>query len=284
MRLVNILSLQSWVSYGHVGNAAAMFPLQRLGAEVWAVHTVQFSNHTGYGDWAGNVFDGAAISALVGGIARRGVLPACDAVLSGYLGGMDIGRAVLDAVRQVKKANPRALYCCDPVIGDEGGVYVRAGIPELLRAELLPAADIATPNMFELSRLTDSTGTTLAAAKQAVTHLQAVGPRTVLVSSLRTEATPPDALDLLVGEDGTFYLLRTPLLPVRLNGAGDMLAALFLYHRLQAGGARGALERACSSLFGVIRLTAEKGSGELAMIAAQEELIRPSRHFAADPC
>lgn len=261
-----------------------MFPLERLGCEVWAVHTVQFSNHTGYGDWAGTHFGGAMIAALVGGIARRGVLSCCDAVLSGYLGGRDIGEAVLGAVRDVKTANSRALYCCDPVIGDVGGVYVREGIPELLRTELLPAADIATPNAFELARLTDGACTTLAAAKQAVKRMHAIGPRTVLVSSISTEATPDDALDVLVGEDGLFHLLRTPRLPITLNGTGDMLAALFLYHRLECGNARAALERACSSLFGVIRLTAESGRSELAMIAAQEELVRPSRQFTAEPC
>ncbi|MGH7119546.1 MAG: pyridoxal kinase PdxY [Acetobacteraceae bacterium] len=281
---MNILSLQSWVSYGHVGNAAAMFPLQRLGAEVWAVHTVQFSNHTGYGDWTGEVFEGAAISALIAGIARRGVLSACDAALSGYLGGTDTASAVLEAVRDVKQANARALYCCDPVIGDAGTVYVRDGIPEFLRAKLLPVSDIATPNSFELSLLTGGTCTTRSAAKQAVTRLHSVGPRTVLVSGLRTEETPPDALDLLVGEDGTFHVLRTPLLPAKLNGAGDMLAALFLYHRLANADARAALERACSSLFGVIRCTVKQGGNELAMVAAQEEFIHPTRKFTAEPC
>ncbi|MDA8048885.1 MAG: pyridoxal kinase PdxY [Rhodospirillales bacterium] len=281
---MNILSLQSWVAYGHVGNAAAMFPLQRLGVEVWAVHTVQFSNHTGYGDWAGDVFDGPAISALVSGIARRGALGACDAVLSGYLGGPDIGRAVLGAVRQVKSANPRALYCCDPVIGDAGRVYVRAGIAELLRTEALPAADIAVPNSFELTLLSESACTTLSEAKSAVARLQAMGPRTVLVSGLRTEGTPVDALDLLVGEDGAFHLLRTPVLPVMVNGAGDVLAALFLYHRLATGTAPTALERAAASLFGVIRRTAEQGARELEIIAAQEEFVRPTRRFAALPC
>lgn len=248
------------------------------------MHTVQFSNHTGYGDWAGNVFGGAAISALIAGVTRRGVLSACDAVLSGYLGGTDTASAILEAVQAVKRANTRALYCCDPVIGDDGAVYVRDGISEFLRAKLLPVSDIATPNSFELSLLTGGTCTTLAAVKQAVTRLHAVGPRTVLVTGLRTEETPPDALDLLVGESGTFHLLRTPLLPVTLNGAGDMLAALFLYHWLTTADAGAALERAGSSLFGVIRLTAEQGGGELAMIAAQEELIRPSRKFTAESC
>ena len=282
---MNILSLQSWVAYGHVGNAAAMFPLQRLGAEVWAVHTVQFSNHTGYPDKAGEVFEADAISALVGGIARRDVLGGCDGVLSGYLGGPAIGAVVLGAARQVKAANPAALYCCDPVLGDAGrGLYVHADLPDFFRNHALPAADIATPNAFELSCLTGMDCRTLAAAKQALSRLQVMGPRTVLVSGFRTEATPADSLDLLVGEAGDFHLLRTPLLPIAVNGAGDVLAALFLFHRLASGSAASALEAAASSLFGVIRRTAESGSRELALIAAQEEFVRPSRRFATLAC
>ncbi|MFC7543031.1 pyridoxal kinase [Siccirubricoccus deserti] len=121
---MNILSIQSWVAYGHVGNASAVFPLQRLGAEVWAVNTVQFSNHPGHGGFRGQVFSGGLVRDCVQGIAERGVLPQCDAVLSGYIGEAGIGGAVVDAVRQVKSANPRALYCCDPVIGDAGRIYV----------------------------------------------------------------------------------------------------------------------------------------------------------------
>lgn len=285
MRLVNVLSLQSWVSYGHVGNAAAMFPLQRLGAEVWAVHTVQFSNHTGYGDWAGNVFDGAAISALVSGIARRGVLPACDAVLSGYLGGMDIGKAVLDAVHQVKKANPRALYCCDPVIGDDdGGVYVRPGILELMRDQALRRADIVTPNRFEVEQLTGHDCATLADAKAAVAALQAMGPRTVLVTSLRTDDTPDDAIDMLAGEGGAFHRLRTTRLPLAVNGAGDALAALFLFHRLHGGSAAAALEEAGSAIHGLLARTAAAGSREILTVAAQDEFVRPTQRFLAEAC
>lgn len=282
---MNILSLQSWVAYGHVGNAAAMFPLQRLGAEVWAVHTVQFSNHTGYPDKAGEVFDAATISALVGGITRRGVFGRCDGVLSGYLGGPAIAAAVLGAVREVKAANPAALYCCDPVLGDTGrGLYVHADLADFFRNHALPAADIATPNAFELSFLTGMDCHTLAAAKQALARLQAMGPRIVLLSGLRTEATGADSLDLLVGEAGRFHLLRTPLLPIAVNGAGDVLAALFLFHLLASGSAAAALEAAASSLFGVIRRTAESDSRELALIAAQEEFVNPSRRFATQAC
>src|SRR5450759_4301784 len=122
---MNLLSIQSHVAYGHVGNAAAVFPLQRMGVEVWPLHTVQFSYHTGYGNWQGRVFDAGMIRELVAGIAQRGVLGTCDGVLSGYMGGADIGSAILDCVASVKRANPAARYACDPVIGDVGrGVFV----------------------------------------------------------------------------------------------------------------------------------------------------------------
>ena len=156
---MNILSIQSWVAYGHVGNAAAVFPLQRLGAEVWAVNTVQFSNHPGYGAWTGQVFSGAQVAAVIDGIAARGVLARCEAVLSGYLGEAGVGEAVLDAVGRVRAANPAAVYCCDPVIGDDGsGVYVRPGIADFMRERAMPASDLATPNRFELEQLTGQPG------------------------------------------------------------------------------------------------------------------------------
>ena len=286
---MNILSIQSWVAYGHVGNASAVFPLQRLGAEVHAIHTVQFSNHTGYGDWTGDVFGGDQVRALVDGIARRGALARCDAVLSGYMGEVGIGRAILEAVARVRAENPNALYCCDPVIGDDGqGVYVRPGIAELMRDEALPQADIVTPNAFELRALTGLPDGSLAQAKAAIAALQARmhpgGPRTVLLTSLRTAETPPDSLDMLVGEGGQFHLLRSPLLPLDLNGAGDAIAALFLFHRATTGSAVTALEEAGSAIHGVLCRTAELGSRELLMVAAQEEFVRPTTRLQAIAC
>ncbi|MBV9783324.1 MAG: pyridoxal kinase PdxY [Acidisphaera sp.] len=285
---MNILSIQSWVAYGHVGNASAMFPLQRLGAEVWAVNTVQFSNHTGYGAWTGQVFSGAEIGRLIDGIAARGALPRCDAVLSGYMGDFAIGEAILAAVARVRAANPAALYCCDPVIGDSGrGIYVRQGIPELMRDRAVPAADIATPNRFELERLTGRVCASLAKAKAAVATLQERmrpgGPRCVLVTSLATDETPPDAIDMLAAEAGNFYLLRTPRLPILVNGAGDAIAALFLFHRLAGGDAATALAAAGAAIHGVLRRTAEAGSRELLTVAAQDEFVTPSTRFPAIP-
>ncbi len=284
---MNILSIQSWVAYGHVGNASAAFPLQRLGAEVWAIHTVQFSNHTGYGAWRGQVFPAAWIGDCVQGIEERGALPRCDAVLSGYVGDAATGAAILDAVARVKAANPAAWWCCDPVIGDVGrGVFVRPGIPEFFRDQALARADIATPNQFELEWLTGGGApiATLAEARRAASALQAVGPRTVLVTSLRTEETPADAVDLLAAEGGSFWRLRTPLLPLSVNGAGDAIAALFLFHRLATGSVAEALSRAASSIHGLLCRTAEAGSREILTVAAQEEFVAPSHRFAAEPC
>ena len=286
---MNILSIQSWVAYGHVGNASAVFPLQRLGAEVWSINTVQFSNHTGYGHWTGQVYSGDAVRELVDGIAARDVLRHCDAVLSGYMGDAAIGAAILHAVARVREENPAAVYCCDPVIGDvEEGVYVREGIEEFLRDHALAQADIATPNRFELERLTGRSCATLGEAKDAVARLASImrpdGLRCVLLTSLETETTPGDHLDLLVSEGGQFHLLRTPRLPVVVNGAGDAIAALFLFHRLASGSAVTALEEAGSAVHGLLRRTAEAGSREILTVAAQQEFVEPTTRFAAQAC
>ena len=284
---MNILSIQSWVAYGHVGNASAMFPLQRLGAEVWAINTVQFSNHPGYGAWTGDVFTGASIRALVDGVATRGALARCDGVLSGYMGDEAIGEAVLDAVARTRAANPAAIYCCDPVIGDEGaGIYVRPGIPELIRERALMLADIATPNRFELEMLTGLPCVTQAQARRAVAALQAMmrpdGLRCVLLTSLSTEQTPPGFIDMLAAEASLFHRLRTPQLPIQANGAGDAIAALFLFHRLATGSAWTALERAGSSVHGLLARTSEAGSRELLTVQAQDEFVSPSSLFAPE--
>jgi pyridoxine kinase len=286
---VNILSIQSWVSFGHVGNASAVFPLQRLGAEVWAINTVQFSNHTGYGNWKGTVYTGQSVRDLVDGIAARDALRRCDAVLSGYVGGADIGDAILHAVATVRRANPSALYCCDPVIGDiDTGVYVRPGIEDFLRQHALPASDITTPNRFEIERLTGLDCSTLHCAKQAVLRMRSMlhtdGPACVLLTSLETGETPAGHIDMMTFEGGAFHLLRTPRLKLSVNGAGDAIAALFLFHRLRTGSAVSALEAAGSSIFGLLRRTAEAGSRELLTIAAQDEFVAPSRMFRAVGC
>jgi pyridoxine kinase len=281
---MNILSIQSHVAYGHVGNSAVVFPLQRIGVEVWPVHTVQFSNHTGYGAWRGRAFSGEAIRAVVEGIDERGVLGECDGVISGYLGTVDVGEAVIDIVARVKGANPAARYCCDPVIGDVGrGVFVRRGVPELIKERALPMADFTTPNQFELDFLSGRRTATLAEALAAVEAMHALGPRVVLATSLRLDDTPADALDLIASDGVGRFRLRTPLLPLIANGAGDLIAALFFAHHLSAGTTAQALSLATSSLFGVLSRTADQGSREMLLVDAQEEFVHPSRVFRARP-
>jgi len=277
---MNLLSIQSHVVYGHVGNAAAVFALQRLGIEVWPINTVQLSNHPGYGAWTGRVFDAGVIRELADGVAKRGVFEACDGVISGYVGTPAIGEAILATVAKVKSANPAARYCCDPVIGDVGrGVYVAAGVPEFLRDHAVPAADVVTPNQFELDQLSARPSTTLREAIAAIEALHALGPRVVLVTSLHTAETPPDAVDLMVSDPQGRFRLRTPQLPLALNGAGDAIAALFFAHLLRTGSAADALSRATSSVFGILRHTAQAGAREMLLIEAQHEIVAPSEIF-----
>jgi pyridoxine kinase len=273
-----ILSIQSWVAYGHVGNAAAVFPLQRLGFEVWAVNTVQFSNHT-YGSWRGRLFEPGEIGEIAHGIEERGVFPDCAAVLSGYIGDARLGAVVLETVRRVRAANPAALYCCDPVIGDIGrGVFVRPGIPEFFASEALGRADIITPNQFELEHLSGRKVRSLEEAVAAAEALRARGPGIVLVTSLERG---PDTVGLLAVAPAGAFLVETPLLPIAPNGAGDAVAALFLGHLLRGGAVPAALEAAAAAIFAVVDATHRAGTRELQLVAAQDELVTPKRRFSA---
>jgi len=280
---MNLLSIQSHVAYGHVGNSAAVFPLQRIGAEVWPVNTVQFSNHLGYESWKGEVFSAAHIRDVVVGIEDRGVMSNCDGVLSGYMGSADIGEAILDAVARVKHANPGAKYCCDPVIGDaETGIYVREGIPDFIRTRALAAADVACPNQFELGVLTGLDTGTMDGMLAAVDFLHAFGIGTLLVTSAITDETPDDAIDMIAsGPDGRFRL-RTPRLPITVSGAGDAIAALFFAHLLRMGSSGEAMAQAGSSLFGVLKHTADSGAREMSLVEAQEQFVTPSQVFEAE--
>jgi pyridoxine kinase len=280
---MNLISIQSHVVYGHVGNSAAAFALQRMSVEVWPIHTVQFSNHTGYGKWQGRVFDAGLIRDLVAGLETRGVLGECDGVISGYIGSPEIGAAILDAVATVKRANPSARYCCDPVIGDVGkGAFVHEGVAEFIRDKAVRAADIVTPNHFELDYLAGGPSRTLDEARAAVKALQARGPRAVMVTSLAVDDTPADAVDLLACDETGEFRLRTPKLEVAANGAGDAIAALFCAHYLRSGKIDEALSCAASAMFGVLSKTAEAGAPEIQLVLAQDEIVNPTQVFSAE--
>jgi pyridoxine kinase len=274
-----VLSVQSWVACGNVGNCAALFPLQRLGFETWSLNTVAFSNHTGYGKWRGAAVPAAVIAELFEGIAELGVLPRCDAVLSGYLGDPDIAPVLGDIVARVKAANPKALYCCDPVMGDFAtGWYVPEGVRKFYRERGLAAADIVTPNRFELEWLCGRRVADIAAAAAAAAELRRRGPRIVLVTSLEPA---PDRLAVLAASEDGAWLVETPRLAIEATGCGDAIAALLLAWRLKGKSVPEALAVAVAALWGVVEATLASGGGELALVAAQDELAAPSRTLVA---
>ncbi|WP_431729588.1 pyridoxal kinase PdxY [Verrucosispora sp. TAA-831] len=279
---MKILSIQSSVAYGHVGNSAAVFPLQRLGHEVWPVLTVHFSNHTGYGAWRGPLLAPADVAEVIAGIADRGVLGDADAILSGYQGDPAMGAVILDAVTLVKSANPDAVYCCDPVMGDVGrGMFVRPGIPEYLRDVVVPRADIVTPNQFELEFLAGRSTHSLDDVLAAVDVVRATGPRHVLVTSVLHGDAPPDSLEVVAVSDEGAWAVTTPLLPISPNGGGDVTAALYLAHLRSTGSPATALERTTASIFAVLEATLAAGTRELQLVAAQDAIADPPARFPA---
>lgn len=279
-----ILSIQSSVAYGHVGNSAATFPLMRTGVEVWPVLTVHFSNHTGYPDWAGPMLTGDDVRAVVAGIDARGVLGRCDAVLSGYQGAPEMAEAILSAVSLVKERNPAAIYCCDPVLGDVGrGFYVRPGLPELMRDTVLPRADVLTPNHFELDFLAGGRQTsTLAEVLAAVDELRGRGPSTVLVTSVELTDGADDELRLVAVDGEGAWQVVTPKLDRAFTGSGDITAALFTAGLLEGIGTAQALARTASRVYSLLKATTDADATELRLVQAQEELVAPSVEFTAE--
>jgi pyridoxine kinase len=276
--VTSILSIQSSVAYGHVGNSAATFPLMRRGIEVWPVITVHFSNNTSYESWRGPLLDAGDVLEVVRGIDDRGVLDRCDAVLSGYQGAEEVGATVLAAVDLVKSRNSAAIYCCDPVMGDvDRGVYVRPGIPEFMRSKVIPASDVITPNQFELGLITGLPTTSAEEVLAAADAARDLGPHTVLVTSVTRTAAPGELSMILVNGDGA-WSVSTPLLPQTFTGAGDLTAATFLGCLLQ-GDPVSALAETAAVAFGVLEITADLGARELQLVAAQDEIAAPTVRF-----
>jgi pyridoxine kinase len=286
-----ILSIQSHVVYGYAGNTAAVFPLQRLGHEVWAINTVEFSNHTGYRSWRGQILDSDIATELVSGVADRGRLSQCDAVLSGYLGDAKVAAAVQDAVNRVKTANTDALYCCDTVMGDVGrGFYVKPDIPDIFRNELVPIADIVTPNHFELEAIVGFPIITMSDTFSALEKLHKMGPRIICVTSFH--ANSADALiGMIVSDTKDIYFVETPKLPIDVGmaGSGDVTTALFLARYLSSRDIKYALEYSVSSIYHIIEKSWNYFKSdsskpilmELRLIAEQSEIIEPSTIFRA---
>lgn len=277
---MKILSIQSAVAYGHVGNSAAVFPLQRIGVEVLPVYTVNFSNHTGYGAWRGPLISPDDVRDVIIGIEERGVLGEVDVVLSGYQGSDGIGDVILDAVARVKSANPDAVYSCDPVMGNaKSGCFVAPAIPILLRDRVVPNADIITPNQFELGFLTETEPSDLDSTLASADIARAMGPATVLVTSVERPDRPEGTIEMLAVTPEGAWIVQTPHIPMKANGSGDVTAALFTAHYRASGDAADALAKTVSSVYDLLRTTFDSGRRELQLVEAQEFYAHPRLQF-----
>ena len=246
------------------------------------VYTVNFSNHTGYGAWRGPLIAPEDVREVITGIEERGVFGQIDAILSGYQGGEGIGDVIIDAVARVKSANPDALYACDPVMGNaKSGCFVAPAIPVLLRERVVPVADIITPNQFELGFLTDTEPDTLESTLASVDLAHAMGPRTVLVTSVERPDREEGTIEMLAADEKGAWIVQTPHLPMKANGSGDVTAALFTAHYVETGSAKIALERTASSVYDLLKATLESGERELQLVEAQEFYANPQMQFTA---
>ena len=278
-----ILSIQSNVAWGYVGNSAAVFTLQRLGFDVLQVHTVLFSNHTGYGQFRGQILSAEHIRDILAGLRDRGVLQKVGAVLSGYLGNADTGAVILDAVNDIRHANPGLRYLCDPVMGDVGrGLFVNPAIPDFLRDQAIPFANIITPNQFEFELLTGSRLTSVAEAVAVARQMRGRGPDTIIITSLATPDIPTDQLGTLAVNGQGAWLVSTPKLDLHPlpNGMGDVFAATLLGRLMDGKTLPEALELTTATLYSLVKATAQ-GSRDLPLITEQAQLEVPSTRFAA---
>ena len=274
----NILAIQSHVVYGHAGNSAAEFPMRRLGANVWPLNTVQFSNHTQYGKWTGCVMPPSHLTEIVQGIAAIDKLHTCDAVLSGYLGSAEQGEHILGIVRQVKAF-------CDPVMGHpEKGCIVAPGVAEFHVRHGLPASDIIAPNLVELEILCEHAVNNVEEAVLAARELIAQGPQIVLVKHLARAGYSRDRFEmLLVTADEAWHISR-PLVDFGMRqpvGVGDVTSGLLLVKLLQGATLQEALEHVTAAVYEIMVTTKAMQEYELQVVAAQDRIANPEHYFSA---
>ncbi|TAM02226.1 MAG: pyridoxal kinase PdxY [Paraburkholderia sp.] len=279
----NVLSIQSHVVFGHAGNSAAVFPMRRLGVNVWPLNTVQFSNHTQYGHWTGSAIDADQLASLVDGIGAIGVLPRCDAVLSGYLGAPDQAQAVIDIVRAVKAANPHAQYFCDPVMGMANGCKVQPGIEAFLASHMPEVADALMPNHSELQRLVGREIETAEEAVAACRELLRRGPKVILVKQLLDRNSPANRFNMLVVTEREAWLAQRPFYPFARQpvGVGDVTCAVFVARLMLGDALRPAFEHTVAAVNAVVKATWDAGRYELEIVAAQDQIARPREWFDA---
>ena len=275
---MNVISIQSQVAFGHVGNSAAVFPMQVHGIDVVAVPTTLLSNRPGYPTIRGKVLEAELVADLLRGIEERGAADRAHMILSGYLGSAENANVVADFVARAKAKNPALRYCCDPVLGDrDRGLFVRDDIPSLVRDLLCPLADIITPNHFEFEWLCGSKAAAIDQVLKAARTFMARG--TVVVTSAELADTPDGEIETLAVERANAWRVRTPKLPISPNGTGDLFAALLAAASVRGAETPQALSHAASAIFAVLERTAMRGTEEMRIVESAEWLVNPQRKF-----
>ncbi|MBN7757193.1 MULTISPECIES: pyridoxal kinase PdxY [Alphaproteobacteria] len=265
-----VIVISSHVARGSVGNRAAVFTLEALGFPVWAVPTVILPWHPGHGPATRIVPEADQFARFIHDLENAPWLGEVSAVLTGYLGGPEQATAIAGLVKTLKAHNPQARYVCDPVLGDKGGLYVPEATATAIRDQLLPLADITTPNRYELAWLT---GMEISGTESAIRAARQAPPADVMVTS--APASSPDRLaNLLVSETDVLRAVHDSI-PSAPNGTGDLTAALYLA-RLLAGETREeALAKTTGSVVAILNKAAERGSNELMLETDRQILTRP---------
>lgn len=279
---MTVISIQSQVAYGHVGNSAAVFPMQMHGIDVIAVPTTLLSNRPGYPTLRGRALEAQLVADLLRGIEERGAVETSSMILSGYLGSPDIAAVVADFVTRAKARNPALRYACDPVLGDrDRGLFVQRDIPPLVRDRLCPLADIITPNHFEFEFLCGASATSIDRVIEQAQALIARGPSTVVITSAELTDTPDGQIDTIAVERSRAFRVRTPKLPISPNGTGDLFAALYVSASVRGKETADALAHAASAVFAVLERTAARGTEEMRIVESGELLVHPKHRFDA---
>jgi len=273
---MSVISIQSQVLHGHVGNSAAVFPLQLAGFEVAGVPTALLSNHPAYPTVHGTVMDAGLVRELLIGLEERGLFEASKVLMTGYIGSADIAEVVVDFVTRAKAKNPSLLYVCDPVMGDfKPGFYVKPAVCDAIAQQLVPLADIITPNRFEFDFLANhkegDVGQLLASAR-------ALNKRTVIVTG---SAANGEMLETYAIEQNAAWRVATPRLVTKASGTGDLLTALFVANLLKGHPTPDALSNAVSGVFGVLTVTVQNDGLELDLIRQSGLLFGASQRFEA---
>ena len=266
-RTKTILSMQSQVVGARVGNSVAAFAMERLGVRVFQLPTTLLGRRPDHGPPGGGPIPAETLTSLIEGLADDGAFGEIDAIVTGYIGDAEQIAVILDAVERIKAANPKALFVCDPVLGDEGRVYVDGEIVDAVLNGLVPHADWLTPNAYELGMLAGREIDGLQAARDAARRIG----KPIVVSSVRTAI----GIGNLYSAPKVEWFCETARLPRAPKGTGDLLSSLFVARRLRGEAPAVALEAATGAVYDVIVRSLAAESEDLVLPAAQDVLEEP---------